>query len=188
MCVNIAWFCLTALQKTGNAIRALGRMVTLSANSRRNSSTSSSSPSPRPSLATSRMSSLGEEPDTDTNKTNRSRVCSERSDSGISDCSSINTNRPLMGKKYSICEEPECDPSSFNKYSKPVVVNTNNLCDNGNVKVISDVSVAAKKHSTNSLRPFTESPVKAPSPTLQKDAKLFSKSENFQKAFAFWKQ
>ncbi|KAG8337115.1 hypothetical protein J6590_031093 [Homalodisca vitripennis] len=159
-------------------------MATLSAASRRNSS-GSTPPSPRPSLATSRLSSLGEE-ESDANKTNRARMCSERSDSGISDCSSINTcaARPLLGKKYSICEEPECDPSS---YSRPGV-NTNRSCDGVNGKLTSGVSVTAKIRSTSSLRPRAEPPAKAPSPTLQKDAKLFSKNENFQKAFAFWKQ
>lgn len=163
-------------QKTGNAIRALGRMATLSAASRRNSAVSSAPASPRPSLTMSRMSSLGEE-SSDSNKTNRMRMCSERSDSGISDCSSINT-RPLLGKKYSICEEVDCESSAVT-----------NLCDRLNGKLVtSNVSVTAKKRTTNSLRPFTELPPKAPSPTLQKDAKLFGKSENFQKAFAFWKQ
>lgn len=156
------------LQKTGNAIRALGRMVTLSAASRRNSGVSSAPTSPRPSLSMSRMSSLSEEDD----KTNRMRMCSERSDSGISDCSSINT-RPLLGKKYSISEE-SCAAT--------------NLCEQLNGNVMTNVSVLAKKRTTNSLRPFAELPPKAPSPTLQKDAKLFGKSENFQRAIAFWKQ
>ncbi|XP_039287324.1 LOW QUALITY PROTEIN: muscle M-line assembly protein unc-89 [Nilaparvata lugens] len=119
-------------QKTGNAIRALGRMATLSAASRRNSATSSQSSSPRQSLAgggVSRMSSLNEEEQhnhvttsqqihqisAECNGSNsRVRVCSERSDSGISDCSSINapTTQPhqLTDKVFSILEENElCD-------------------------------------------------------------------------------
>ncbi|XP_054274333.1 titin-like isoform X2 [Macrosteles quadrilineatus] len=175
-------------QKTGNAIRALGRMATLSAASRRNSSTSTP-PSPRPSLAASRLSSLDEEGRGDRDRA-RGRVCSERSDSGISDCSSINTSATpttpchLLNKKYSICEEPEHDLSSCRLTEHGVTVNK--LCDGVNGKA-SNVSVAAKKRTTNSLRLDSE-PAKAPSPTLQKDAKLFGKSENFQKAFAFWKQ
>nr|CAD7199155.1 unnamed protein product [Timema douglasi] len=142
-------------QKTGNAIRALGRMATLSAASRRNSTANGSfaSSSPRQSissssLSASRMSSLGEEDDPnphaltneccvecplnkhasnngDTgvlNKTGRMRLCSERSDSGISDCSSIATsssaqtlhhqccqcsNKHFLGKNFSISEEIE---------------------------------------------------------------------------------
>ncbi|KRT83908.1 protein kinase, partial [Oryctes borbonicus] len=156
-------------QKTGNAIRALGRMATLSA-SRRNSSSSLSSNSPRPSISgnnQSRMSSLNEEESVTNNsiqtiavieektsnegevvqtieennnkinadskntienklpdvikgvdkemrekKTVRSRVCSERSDSGISDCSIHNqscscSSTPLLRKKFQINEEPE---------------------------------------------------------------------------------
>ncbi|GAB0100344.1 muscle M-line assembly protein unc-89 [Sergentomyia squamirostris] len=95
-------------QKTGNAIRALGRMATLSANSRRNSAVSSIPNSPRPSISgsllaslTSHMSSLNEEIDDSDKvtmvqlngdhrkKTNevKDRSCSERSDSGFSECS-----------------------------------------------------------------------------------------------------
>lgn len=48
-------------------------------------------------------------------KLHRTRSCSERSDSGISDCSNhaVNsgscscTSTPLLGKRYSISEEPE---------------------------------------------------------------------------------
>ena len=104
-------------------------MATLSAASRRNSNASSTSGSPRPSLSgcVSRMSSLNEEDletnaSSDTNsvfngfsesllsKTGRMRVCSERSDSGISDCSSItapSSAKPLLDKKFSITEEAE---------------------------------------------------------------------------------
>lgn len=117
-------------------------MATLSAATRRNSNASSTSSSPRPSLSgccgtVSRMSSLNEEDlepagtntSSDTNsvingfsemmltKSSRMRQCSERSDSGISDCSSINTpsphshcqcpTKPLLNKKFSITEEME---------------------------------------------------------------------------------
>lgn len=147
-------------QKTGNAIRALGRMATLSASRRNSSNNLSSSNSPRASISAnnpSRMSSLNEEdsivtkpnsddtnsqiveennnridedlrniesklspeviknPDKDfrEKKTVRSRVCSERSDSGFSDCSIHNTSScsctstPLLRKKFQINEEPE---------------------------------------------------------------------------------
>ncbi|GJQ79662.1 hypothetical protein Trydic_g8731 [Trypoxylus dichotomus] len=141
-------------QKTGNAIRALGRMVTLSSNKPKSPSGLSSN-SPRPSISGnshSRMSSLNEEElgttnnhqttlsaeknsketetlrtveennningDSKSNLENklpnvRSRVCSERSDSGISDCSTHNqsscscTSTPLLRKKFRINEEPE---------------------------------------------------------------------------------
>lgn len=119
-------------------------MATLSAATRRNSNASSTSGSPRPSLSgccgtgtVSRMSSLNEEDlepagtntSSDTNsvingfsetmltKSSRMRQCSERSDSGISDCSSITTpsphshcqcpTKPLLSKKFSITEEME---------------------------------------------------------------------------------
>ncbi|KAJ4429626.1 hypothetical protein ANN_21827 [Periplaneta americana] len=139
-------------QKTGNAIRALGRMATLSAASRRNSNASSTSGSPRPSLSgccgnVSRMSSLNEEDlevsatntPSDTNsvingfsealliKAGRMRLCSERSDSGISDCSSIATPsahsycqcpaKPLLSKKFSISEELETPHVRFKENS-----------------------------------------------------------------------
>lgn len=162
---------LTCPQKTGNAIRAVGRMATLSA-SRRNSGGSNSKPGgQRISTADHtmcKMSSLNEEHSCDTelpdslqnNKldnsecasklvansvviTNkilhtateskednqksvlcennnqkqlyRTRSCSERSDSGISDCSNHAltsgscscTSTPLLSKRFSINEEPE---------------------------------------------------------------------------------
>lgn len=156
-------FFLCSLQKTGNAIRALGRMATLSA-SRRNSANSNPN-TPRQSLSgtssltsMSRMSSLTEQVkvvllNCDINSSNsnkqlsynqeqnallendettdsyvplkltkdiknenskayRTRACSERSDSGISDCSShltssSCTSTPLLGKKFRINEETE---------------------------------------------------------------------------------
>lgn len=149
-------------QKTGNAIRALGRMATLSASRRNSAGTAASAPSsPRPSIASNanaacnRMSSVNEEDAEDTatsrrenfnneinahqrtytgsvsgkilkeicdlgetkKKLYRTRSCSERSDSGISDCSNHATtasssggsctSTPLLGKKFCINEEPE---------------------------------------------------------------------------------
>ncbi|KAF2897973.1 hypothetical protein ILUMI_08202 [Ignelater luminosus] len=156
-------------QKTGNAIRALGRMATLSASRRNSAASSSTSNSPRPSLSgalMSRMSSLNEEETLSTNnnvsgtngvfknvvcnnanastkhsnqngdmlkcipiteetnneiiidedgdnkenfKLNHNRMCSERSDSGFSDCSAAAlcscTSTPLLSKKFCINEE-----------------------------------------------------------------------------------
>lgn len=62
------------------------------------------------------------------NKAYRSRACSERSDSGISDCSShitssSCTSTPLLGKKFRINEETEsCDNTS----TLTLVLNTRN--------------------------------------------------------------
>ncbi|XP_047115600.1 myosin light chain kinase, smooth muscle-like [Schistocerca piceifrons] len=71
-------------QKTGNAIRALGRMATLSAATRRNSTASGGGSSPRPSLSgpdeVAVVAAAG-------SNNRRPRAFSERSDSGISDCS-----------------------------------------------------------------------------------------------------
>lgn len=170
MCV----FCMIFLfvcfqQKTGNAIRALGRMATLSA-SRRNSANSNPT-TPRQSLSGTgglltsvpRMTSVTEQenvallncdinsnsknlnynntqttlPENDektdnyvplkilkdikneNSKAYRSRACSERSDSGISDCSShltssSCTSTPLLGKKFRISEETENGHESTN--------------------------------------------------------------------------
>lgn len=214
-------------QKTGNAIRALGRMATLSAASRRNSSTSSSSNSPRPSISSggvmSRMSSLETAADSEcSGKSVRSRMCSERSDSGISDCSSINvpvshqhqcqcSKTALLNKKYSISEETETDtnidvnaannlsntckhPLKINQLSSPFLNNrfVQEVNSNSEPETKSDFSAAAKFRTTNSLRSFPDpvaaAPPKVTSVALQKDAKILQKNENFQKAFAFWKQ
>lgn len=201
-------------------------MATLSAASRRNSSTSSSSNSPRPSISSggvmSRMSSLETATDSEfSGKSVRSRMCSERSDSGISDCSSINvpvsyqqqchcSKTALLSKKFSISEETETDTNI-------IVDSTNNLsntCKNtlkinhlaspflnnhfvpevdSNIepKTKSNFSATAKLRTTNRLRSFPDPVVPSPKVTsvaLQKDAKIFQKNENFQKAFAFWKQ
>lgn len=99
-------------QKTGNAIRAIGKMknLTLSAASRKSASGVTSSP--RPSLTgpiyehnnhnnfptDTRMTSVDEEIDDEpnnflcaTNKLKDPRVCNERSDSGFSECSACST-------------------------------------------------------------------------------------------------
>lgn len=142
-------------QKTGNAIRALGRMTKMS-DSRRNSANSSNPATPRPSISGTlvpRMGSLEEEKlitkiqtslitgsfdendevssdhkdvltqlpkETGRSKKEvRTRACSERSDSGISDCSththvtsSSCNSTPLLGKKFPINEEGETYISS----------------------------------------------------------------------------
>lgn len=202
LCVCV--FCFE--QKTGNAIRAVGRMATLSA-SRRNSggTNSTSTPSPRPSLSgnnISRMSSLNEEDtipeyiqenasvcltdmnsdaakteppainkvltsvvdnrtecenivplvdvnDVEFEKSSRMRVCSERSDSGISDCSVVpaqsNTNAtPLLSKKFSINEETD---NSITIATKNII--NNNSTNNEQTLPITNVDLItaiAEKH------------------------------------------
>nr|XP_023019109.1 myosin light chain kinase, smooth muscle-like [Leptinotarsa decemlineata] len=175
-------------QKTGNAIRALGRMATLSA-SRRNSANSTPN-TPRTSLSGTlipRMSSLNEEdspnnsisngatkveldeickniesfstvetspeeieetytphrPVTDikngTSKSITTRACTERSDSGISDCSTLLTtgsctSTPLLSKKFRINEEVEYsnEDKVFNTSATLFLGNKNNLENNSN--------------------------------------------------------
>ncbi|KAJ3662886.1 hypothetical protein Zmor_007204 [Zophobas morio] len=173
-------------QKTGNAIRALGRMATLSA-SRRNSANSNPN-TPRASI-TGRMSSLNEEETNnvyslesepkslpvdvicddnitsvleenvdDTKKTIHGRACTERSDSGISDCSShltssSCTSTPLFGKKIPIDEEPELDtgtlhedvPSPLEEQSA-VVLNTPK--DNSCLKDVSEQTNSSNESSS----------------------------------------
>lgn len=86
-----------------------------------------------------RMSSLEEEmlvssELTDKKKLYRTRSCSERSDSGISDCSNHAltsgscscSSTPLLGKRFSINEEPE--------YKK--IVDDNDVCSNNNIRVV----------------------------------------------------
>lgn len=155
-------------QKTGNAIRAVGRMATLSASRRNLATNNASSSTPRQSVSggnMSRMSSLNEEdllenvsesvaecpevltvssdatcaktnhntdnnneiilpptqpkpttesPETpneitDTEQFSRMRIFSERSDSGISDCSVVPTanTTPLLSKIISASEEAD---------------------------------------------------------------------------------
>ncbi|KAJ6643194.1 Myosin light chain kinase, smooth muscle [Pseudolycoriella hygida] len=109
-------------QKTGNAIRALGRMATLSANSRRNSAASAAVPiSPRPSItgtmtttAIQHMSSLNEEEDrstellqaniSDSNSESKTKnkTCNERSDSGFSECSNCSEKMPCICSQQTI--------------------------------------------------------------------------------------
>gem|GEM_PF-5947642 len=67
-------------------------MANLSAASRRNSAASSAANSPRPSLSAARLAVSIEETKTEeVDEKNRGRMCSERSDSGISDCSTATT-------------------------------------------------------------------------------------------------
>lgn len=169
MCCFIVWMLLFFnAQKTGNAIRAVGRMATLSASRKNSATNNASSTTSRPSVSgsnMSRMSSLNEdllenvienisesvtesselsldatcakintntdynneiiippilskpitespEPPneiTDTEQFSRMRIFSERSDSGISDCSVVpaaNTT-PLLSKIISVNEETD---------------------------------------------------------------------------------
>ncbi|KAK3921262.1 Myosin light chain kinase, smooth muscle [Frankliniella fusca] len=142
-------------QKTGNAIRALGRMATLSAASRRNSAASSAPGTPRPSLASAAPPPLSKEDSLEdpaaapaptrlddtaeevaeevaaeeavveeavtATLLPRGRFRSERSDSGISDCSSASSKHraeaapapaALFGKKFSISEEADEPPAA----------------------------------------------------------------------------
>ncbi|CAG9821697.1 unnamed protein product [Phaedon cochleariae] len=201
-------------QKTGNAIRALGRMATLSA-SRRNSANSTPN-TPRPSISGSslpRMSSLNEEDSTSslndsntsfdvsnistkddlektceeienfmsrnniitpsktkaidetktpTTKIIRSRACSERSDSGISDCSthpasSSCTSTPLLGKKFCINEEVEdTDEEKIFNTSTTLVLSRNNSFNGkkGDYKVLrSDSNEVEDLNLSNGKKP-----------------------------------
>ncbi|EDW09260.2 uncharacterized protein Dmoj_GI20421, isoform E [Drosophila mojavensis] len=109
-------------QKTGNAIRALGRMATLSASRRNSAIAMGALSSPRPSISglsmlsavnvcSTQMASLNEEeddftgemPHVDKRKTTNLKLrdksqCSERSDSGYSECSngSLGTQETLL--------------------------------------------------------------------------------------------
>ncbi|XP_030081339.1 titin isoform X17 [Drosophila hydei] len=109
-------------QKTGNAIRALGRMATLSASRRNSAIAMGACNSPRPSISglsmlsavnvcSTQMASLNEEeddftgemPQVDKRKTASLKLrdksqCSERSDSGYSECSngSLGTQETLL--------------------------------------------------------------------------------------------
>lgn len=149
-------------------------MATLSAATRRNSNASSTSSSPRPSLSgccgnVSRMSSLNEEDletaasnnarsDTNSvingfgevtlNKCGRSRLCSERSDSGISDCSSIAApsahshcqcaSTLLMNKKFSISEEKE---TCSEKLSETII---HGACKSGKISSVACENIQSR--------------------------------------------
>lgn len=109
------------VQKTGNAIRALGRLATLSASRKNNNAGTSQTNSPRPSISGApftapvidlRMPSVHEECDDDKTKLKDPRSCNERSDSGFSECSNCSTpsascvcNLTLLDKNQSIIEE-----------------------------------------------------------------------------------
>uniref|UniRef100_A0A0K8SWP2 Myosin light chain kinase, smooth muscle n=2 Tax=Lygus hesperus TaxID=30085 RepID=A0A0K8SWP2_LYGHE len=138
-------------QKTGNAIRALGRMANLSAMTRRGSQ------SPQ---MTTRSSSQ------DSSKSgSRGRQCSERSDSGFSDCSTTGSlSNPSSGllsdKKYSISEEVEQSQHSLHKFHdlKPV--------EDQPIKTIDEIDTAKSAAKVGKVARST--------------------NENIQKAFAFW--
>ncbi|KAL1131135.1 hypothetical protein AAG570_012372 [Ranatra chinensis] len=164
-------------QKTGNAIRALGRMATLSAASRRNSSNGGGGGggSPRPSLG-SRMSSLGETSTED----------DERSDSGISDCSSLpsSVSAPLLfGKKFSISEEAEVQPEGAATRAKTSAHNGVPARDGLTTNSVVCCSAAGDARPGIAGRP----PL-GRSPLLTRDARMLTNSDNVQKAFAFWKR
>lgn len=81
-------------------------MANLSAASRRNSAASSAGSSPRPSLSAARtMLSLDESRIDELDDKNRGRICSERSDSGISDCSAVTNSSVPLHACDSITEE-----------------------------------------------------------------------------------
>lgn len=119
-----------------------------------------------------RLSSLNED---DRVSVNKSSKVSERSDSGFSDCSSVNSPPAsltvnLLSKKFSISEETENE-----------LTNTNSVFNNPNK------ASSPKINRQNCVTESTERlKSKIPSPTLQKDARILG-SENIQKAFAFWK-
>ncbi|KAF6201394.1 hypothetical protein GE061_005842, partial [Apolygus lucorum] len=142
----------TEMHKTGNAIRALGRMANLSAMTRRGSQ------SPQ---MTTRSSSQ------DSSKSgSRGRQCSERSDSGFSDCSTTGSlSNPSSGllsdKKYSISEEAEQSQHSLHKFH--------------------DVKPDVEDQPTKSIEEIK--PVKSAA-KVGKVAR--PTNENFQKTFAFW--
>ncbi|XP_017783475.1 PREDICTED: myosin light chain kinase, smooth muscle-like [Nicrophorus vespilloides] len=188
-------------QKTGNAIRALGRLANLSA-SRRNSATSSS---PRPSisgLTVSRMSSLSEEEtnlcDTNCNEVKHrkaSRNCTERSDSGISDCSQLKTlersapieeNDPVdLNANYPLIDNDlRIDPVSRDSV-KTTVASVVQRFDRLEFSVTTTVSTPeVPPPQSNEICPKKQKPsqVKKMIDGFEKNAK----SESFLKASAFW--
>lgn len=128
-------FAFCNLQKTGNAIRAIGKLKNLSAASRKSSSGVSSMSSPRPSISgtinysqnsiqDARMTSVDEEADNNNflcinDKLKDPRVCNERSDSGFSECSNCSTpsascvcNFAHIDKSDTIVEEQNSSSNS----------------------------------------------------------------------------
>ena len=104
------------------------------------------------------ITSVLEENVDDTKKTIHGRACTERSDSGISDCSShltssSCTSTPLFGKKIPIDEEPELDtgtlhedvPSPLEEQSA-VVLNTPK--DNSCLKDVSEQTNSSNESSS----------------------------------------
>lgn len=134
-------------QKTGNAIRALGRMATLSAATRRNS-TASGGGSPRPSLSGSVTRSWDEE------LGRRPRACSERSDSGISDCSSGITplsGGHLLGGHLVITEEELQDDISLDRQLSTDEVEGEDIHETPNTDIDRSESTCIHKSSSNGL-------------------------------------
>ncbi|XP_014247595.1 myosin light chain kinase, smooth muscle-like isoform X3 [Cimex lectularius] len=126
-------------QKTGNAIRALGRMANLSAASRRGSQVA--------------MTKAG----SDSNK--KGQQCSERSDSGFSDCStagSLSTPPRHLLQKYLISEEIKDNNKSLKQKKE---------------------DGAKAKNGIEGLKK---------SESAKKPLHTTSMNENVQKAFAFW--
>ncbi|CAB0006830.1 unnamed protein product [Nesidiocoris tenuis] len=182
-------------QKTGNAIRALGRMANLSAASRRGSQS--------PQLTT-RSSSQ------DSSKS-RGRQCSERSDSGFSDCSTTGsltnqTSHSLTDKKFSISEETELPTSKVLNFDKTADQKFS-LIEEAELptdKVQNSDKTIDKKFSVPeetelpAIQSFNKSSVDgrlnitkivempSPNPTFKVGKVSRSANGNIQKAFAFW--
>ncbi|BET02336.1 IG_like [Nesidiocoris tenuis] len=182
-------------QKTGNAIRALGRMANLSAASRRGSQS--------PQLTT-RSSSQ------DSSKS-RGRQCSERSDSGFSDCSTTGsltnqTSHSLTDKKFSISEETELPTSKVLNFDKTADQKFS-LIEEAELptdKVQNSDKTIDKKFSVPeetelpAIQSFNKSSVDGrlnmtkivemppPNPTFKVGKVSRSANGNIQKAFAFW--
>ncbi|KAK9499590.1 hypothetical protein O3M35_002607 [Rhynocoris fuscipes] len=147
-------------QKTGNAIRALGRMANLSAATRKGIHISGSGGN-GVAITGNRMTNINDI--ASGSEKQRGRQCSERSDSGFSDCSttgSLSTTNPsslLADKKYSITEEIEDS-------MRQITTNEEKLCCEGLKK--NQKSTTSRHMAGNNFKK--------------------SKNENVQKAFEFW--
>lgn len=156
-------------------------MATLSANSRRNSAASSVSSSPRPSLTGTaaitsvppvHMSSLNEEEYVEPNEDHtdkairvpRDNICTERSDSGFSDCSNSSGNaasngnalvaHPLFDKANSISEEKSA-------------ADANHSANNTNLKeMCGKVSVNMLKMKLEKIAETQSEPIAKPPPII----------------------
>lgn len=196
-------------QKTGNAIRALGRMATLSANSRRNSSTSTVSSSSRSSMINGSVSSESQKPSmqplneedvtsepiplpppappkimpidqtdymnsdhkkstelTNGDRLMKEKTCTERSDSGFSDCSSCSNGHANLAPHVlpnAAIAHPLFD--KVNSISEEKLLNDQNQRDNN----ANDVKEFDGKLSVNMLKMKLEKMAEA-----QQDIKSFS--------------